>query len=164
MFRVFMNVDGYCSNKTVFFIDFNKALDYAKEHCHIWDHDGQLKFESMKDANINTDNKTYFQMFGIAHEDRDLMDSEYGHVEITEENFTPKDKIFFELMSDNGYMATVIYGDKHVTYSQGYFQTREEAEEAGNKYKDYYKSWKDGSSGLDFTGAFLFVAQREIIL
>ena len=164
MFKVFMNVDGYCKNRTVFFSDFNKALEYAKDYCHIWNDNGTLKFESMKDTHISTDNKTYFQMFGVAYEDRDQWDSEYGEVEITEEEFNPNDQTFFELMSDNGYAAVVIYGDNHHTWSQGYFQTKEDAEDAGNKYKNYYKSWQDGFSGLDFTGEFLFVVQREITL
>ena len=158
-----MSVDGFCKDKTKFFNTFKEAFDYAKRDCHIWDDNGNLKFETMQDARIKTDNISFFQMIGIPYKEIDYWDSKFGNVEITQEEFSPNNENFFELMSDNGYANTQIYGDPHITNSIDYFQTREEAEEVGNKFKNYYKSWKDGCHGLDFTGEFLFVSQREII-
>ena len=162
MFKLFMSVDGFCTDKIKFFSTFDDALDYAKNDCHIWSDNGSLKFETMKDARISTDNSSYFRMVGVPHKEIDDWDSKFGRVEINQEEFLPNNETFFELILDNGYANTQIYGDPHTINSMDYFQTKEEAEKAGNKYENYYKSWKDGTAGLDFTGEFLYVTQRKL--
>ena len=162
MFKLFISVDGFCKDKVKFFNTFDDALNYAKMDCHIWNDNGNLKFETMKDARISTDNSSYFHMVGIPYKETDAYDSAFGNVEITQEEFSPNDENFFELILDNGYANVVIYGDPHMKTSFDYFQTKEEAEKMGNKYDRYYKAWKDGAAGLDFTGEFLYVSQRKI--
>jgi len=162
MFKLFMSVDGFCKDKIKFFNTFDDAFNYAKRDCHIWNDNGNLKFETMKDARINTDNSSYFHMVGIPYNETDEYDSSFGRVEITQEEFLPNSETFFELILDNGYANTMIYGDPHIINSIDYFQTKEEAEEAGSKYENYYKSWKDGFAGIDFTGEFLYVSQRKL--
>lgn len=162
MFKLFMNVDGYCKNKVMYFNDFKSALDRAFSHCDIWEKDKNLLFASMQSAKVSTDNKTYFTMVGVPYSELSEMDSQYGYVEIIEVDFNPIESTFCELMLDNGYYSTIICGNDKNETSLGYFNTSNEAEEYGNNL-DYYKSWKDGYSGLDFSGAYLFIYNRTIL-
>lgn len=136
-----------------FFRKFDDAKAMVMDNSEFCFFDGKWYFEygQMISAEITNDS---VHLLGLP-EDCDYT----SEITVCHDEFEPIGQEFFELLLSNGYAATVIYGDRPSEDSFGYFNTKEEAE---NAVTGYHKSWEEDCGPCGFTGAYLFIRRHTI--
>ncbi len=162
MFKLTIEVDGYGTKQEIFLRSFDQAIDNLSKFSGIYKDGSEFKFVEMKDATISTNNETYFRMCGVPYDEIDEHDSRFGTIEISQEDFEPKENTFVEVVMRSGYYEEIICNQTPYSTTIGFFDTDEEAKE---HFKDSKceKSWNRNCGPLrGWEGEYLDIKHRTI--